>query len=100
MDIIGLVLNIAKDMFFDVSDDESEETLFPKVAEYAEEIVPRLSNKTFKAHFRVNPETFEDLLSKIYSIQDHGVRCGHKSIALEKELMITIWYLSNIESFR
>lgn len=52
-------------------------------------------------HFRITPNTFERLLEKLYYIEDNNnIHVGCKPLPLEKQLMIAIWYLSNIKSFR
>ncbi|XP_018405660.1 PREDICTED: putative nuclease HARBI1 [Cyphomyrmex costatus] len=94
------IIIFAREMFFDDSEDEGKNLNIPKVYEYAEEIFPRFSNKTFQMHFRVTPDTFEDLLTKIHSIKENYNNVGQKPLLLEKQLMITIWCLANIESFR
>ncbi|XP_018404621.1 PREDICTED: putative nuclease HARBI1 [Cyphomyrmex costatus] len=96
---IGFILNFAWDIFFDDTDDEDENVKIPKVHQYVKEIVPRFSDRTFKTHFRITPDTFEALLTKLHSIEDNVVT-GCKPVPLKKQLMITIWYLSNIESFQ
>ncbi|XP_018303462.1 putative nuclease HARBI1 [Mycetomoellerius zeteki] len=96
---IGFILNFAWDIFFYDTDDEDENVKIPRVYQYAEEIVPRFSDRTFKTHFRITPNTFEELLTKLHSIEDN-INVGCKPLPLIKQLMITIWYLSNIESFR
>lgn len=95
------VLNFAHDIMFDDSDDENEIANIPKVYQYAEEIVPRFSDNTFKMHFRISSNTFKELLRKMYIIQnDNIIRIGNKPLPLKKQLMITLWCLANIESFR
>lgn len=71
-----------------------------KVEGYAEEIVPHFSNMQFKQHFRMNPATFEDLLQKLHVLVDKNVQVRHPEIKLEKQVMLTLWCLANIESFR
>lgn len=100
--VIGFILNFVWEIFFQDADDDSEEenVKIPKVEQYAEEIVSRLSDKTFQMHFRITPNTFEVLFAKLHSIEDNTVHIGCKEISLEKQLIVTIWYLANIESFR
>lgn len=98
---LGLVLNFAQNIFFESSDSDTEEIeKNPMVQNYAEEIVPRFSDKTFKSHFRINPCTFENLLGKLYSVYDHTVHCETVPVLLDKQLMLTIWCLANPKCFR
>lgn len=99
---IGFIINFAWDIFFQDSDDDDEQknVKHPRVYQYAEEIVPRFSDKVFKMHFRITPDTFEALLAKLHSVQGNEIHVGCKPIPFEKQLMVTIWYISNIESFR
>lgn len=63
------ICNFARDIFFDIdSDDENQTNIIVKVEQYAEEIVSRFSDKTFKMHIRITPNTFEFLLIKMCSI--------------------------------
>jgi len=80
------ILNFARDIFYDSDDDEENETVkIAKVEEYAEEIVPRFSDKTFKMHFRITPNTFEVLLIKICNIQNDN---NERYVTLNFNLMI------------
>ncbi|KAJ8949671.1 hypothetical protein NQ314_008132 [Rhamnusium bicolor] len=54
-------------------------------------------------HFRMSPNTFEDLLQKINNTvvaNNLNHNSTYPKIPIDKELMITLWYLSNMESFR
>lgn len=85
------ILKFAGDFFFHDSDDENKTVNIPKVSQYAEEIIPRFSDKTFKMHFRITPNTFEALLIKMCSIQnDNIIHVGNKPLPMEKQLMITL----------
>ncbi|KAJ8968794.1 hypothetical protein NQ314_002102 [Rhamnusium bicolor] len=83
-------------MFFeDDSDNEySENEMF-----FAEEVIPRMRSHQFKLHFRIDPETFDDLISKLHEVYIPKVK-GHPEICFEKSALLTVWYLANIESFR
>ncbi|KAK4884867.1 hypothetical protein RN001_001138 [Aquatica leii] len=50
-----------------------------KIEEFVDQIVPHYSNKTFESHFRISRKTVE---------------------MLEKSVLLTLWYLSNNETFR
>lgn len=85
------ICNFARDIFFDTdSDDENQTNIIAKVKQYAEEIVPRFSDRTFKMHFRLTPNTFEVLLIKMCSIQNNVIHVGNKPLPIEKQLMITL----------
>jgi len=49
--------------------------------------------------FGIIPDTFEDLLTKIHSIKKNHNNVGQKPLS-EKQLIITLWCLANIEYFR
>lgn len=60
----------AFNMFFEEADSEDElfEASLVKISKnenYAEFIVPRFSDKTFKTHFRINPCVFEVLCTEL-----------------------------------
>lgn len=101
---IGNIIRIAYDFYFcDTDSDDDEHVLLEKVDNYAETTVPYMSDRQFKLHFRMSPETFEDLLQKlnlVYMQNTDYPRKGHPSISLDKAAMILIWYLGNLESFR
>lgn len=100
--IIGFILNFAWDnLFKDDTDDEDAKNIQPKVLNYAEKIVPRFSDKQFQIHFRITTSTFQSLIIKLHDDNSEDKKnVGCKPVPLEKQLMITLWYLSNIESFR
>lgn len=72
----------------------------PKNENYSEIIVPRFSDSTFRQHFRMKPDVFEALCGELYSMDQpiHGP--GRARILIEKQLMITLWYLGNPECMR
>lgn len=95
------IINFCRETLFDDSEDEEcDREVIEKVDGFVEEFVPRMSDKQFKQHFRMSAQTFEDLLKKIHLVDVGGPIVGNPKVALEKEVMITIWYLGNIESFR
>lgn len=46
----------------------------------------------------MDPDTFEHLLTQLHQVNVQNR--GHSEISLEKPILITIWYLGNMESFR
>lgn len=94
------VVRFASTCLFHDSSSEDED-ICEKVENYAELTVPFMSDKQFQHNFRISVSTFEDLLRKCNQILlnvTHHV--GFPKTVLDKELMITIWYLANIESLR
>ena len=100
----AIIINHAFSLFFDddSSDDEKEEfrSSIVKNENYAEEVLPRLSDRTFKTHFRMNPDVFEIICGDIHSIQGGYYGPGRSLLLIEKQLMITLWYLGNPECMR
>jgi hypothetical protein len=91
--------------FFDDEDDDDDNThhTLEKVPNYAEEIVPRYTDHQFQSHFRMSPQTFENLLIRLYNLVEHNIvgrAGGNVEVSLEKQLLVALWYLANIESFR
>lgn len=99
----GLHSTYGNEIFFDDEDGEDNE-IIEKVENFAEETVPRFSNMQFKYNFRMCPETFEDFLRKLYNFKRQRGQCevhvGHPELSLDKQAMITVWCLANMESFR
>jgi hypothetical protein len=97
-----LIVRFAVDLLFDDDDsgDDSPTIITNKIWNYAEEIVPTYSDRQFQKHFRLKPATFENVLAKLYSVSNENVTGGNPEVPLEKQLMISLWYLANLESFR
>lgn len=85
-------------MFIRNSDVE-EGSYLDKVWGFAEQTVPNFNDCQFQSYFRLTPTIVEYLYSK-FGAHWHNRADGKPEIALEKQLMIIIWYLANIESFR
>ncbi|XP_066595395.1 uncharacterized protein [Prorops nasuta] len=87
---------------FDNSSSSDEEHDIPKITNYAEDIIPRMSDSTFKTHFRMSKASFEILINQAGNISNRNpvLHVGAPKMIFEKEFMITIWYLANLESFR
>lgn len=92
------IFEAANNIFFDEDEEEGNNNV-PKVINYAEEIVTQFSDGQFRQHFRISPSTFENVLIKLQIVNKQNVH-GHPEIMLEKQLMITLWCLSNLECFR
>ncbi|KAJ8930649.1 hypothetical protein NQ314_016564 [Rhamnusium bicolor] len=87
-------------MFNDDSDDEVEITVLEKVDLFSEEVIPRIENHQFQLHFRIDPDTFEDLLRKLSITFTRNIKVGNPELNFEKQVLLTVWYLANLESFR
>lgn len=81
-------------------DDDQEQVHILKTAHFSEFIVPNFPDNQFRQHFRMNPETFEDFFQKLQITSEKPVSRGHPEISLEKQLLMTLWCLSNSETFR
>lgn len=95
------VLSIMIEEIFE--DDEQEETVSSaKIEDFVEITVPRFDSKQFKCHFRMQPQTFEILLLQIHGANDrlHQVFRGKPELSVEKQTLLTIWCLANLECFR
>lgn len=88
------------DLFFDDEDENVKPERLPKVEHFAEVTVPRFNNQQFQRHFRMSATTFESVVYKINEVAGFHVSKGHPECEIGKQLMITLWYLGNIESFR
>lgn len=83
-------------------DDETEVNVLEKNENFAEYTVPNFNDLQFKEHFRMLRTTMEILLKYIHDSTDvrHEVHRGQPEIPIEKQALITLWCLSNVESFR
>jgi hypothetical protein len=103
MAIIPVVFKIANDFFFADTDSEDENDMGDdKIYGFVESVIPRMSDRQFQMHFRLQPESFEVTLKMLHSVicRDQQVTPGQPRISLEKELLLTLWSLANLESFR
>lgn len=92
------ILNVIKEWYFgDSSDEEEEGNVIEKIESFAEITVPLRTDQEFKEHFRMIQSTFEDLLRKVDSVMNYETKKGYPRTKLEKELMVSIWYLGNID---
>ena len=81
-------------------------TKVPRTVGYAEVTVPAYRLDDFRSHFRMTRATFETASTAIYN-EDQGelpeypsTAGGRPSIAPEKHLLVTLWYLGNISCIR
>ena len=74
-----------------------------RIQGYAEEIVPTYSLSTFREHFRLTPETFEELVCELANCSEiplghcHG---GRPPISIDKQLLIFLSFLGTQEFVR
>lgn len=102
----ALTAKIGWDSFFDSessdSDDENYKNANPKNMLFFENTVCKLNDAQFKSHFRVLPSTFELIYQNILLVETKYIdlSSGHPRVTLEKQLLMTLWYLANTECFR
>jgi hypothetical protein len=83
--------------FFRCRDDVS------KVENYTEVTVPQYLPDDFKSFFRMTRGTFEKILQQISGAEKLRRRIGiggRQQIAIDKDLLMTCWFLGNLESVR
>lgn len=98
---VAQVVNVIIEELLSSDEEETDRNVLEKQENFAEITVPNFNSQQFKQHFRMNPETFESLLVKLHQNNEiNGLRKGQPELKLEKQAMITIWYLANMESFR
>lgn len=101
---VVVICEVANVLFFEDSSgsdtDDEEKQLVPKVQNYAEIIIPFMSEHIFKSHFRMRRSTFDKILNLLNDTQPLTTGRGHPEMPYEKQLLITIWSLSNPECFR
>jgi hypothetical protein len=98
--ILQTAVNIVTELLYD--EDEDGDNVIEKIENFAESTVPNFNDKQFKGHFRLYPTTFEVLLQKLHEATDslHDIHKGQPELPLEKQTLITLWCLANVESFR
>lgn len=69
------------------------------IRNYAENVVLNYRQCDFKAHFRLQRSTFERVLALIES-QITVSGAGRPTVSAEKQLLCSLWLLSNPETFR
>ena len=65
-------------------------------------VVPSYSLDEFKGHFRMTRNTFESVSQELAATGSIplGNRFGRKAIPLEKQVLIFVWFISNLEAMR
>lgn len=103
MNIIERSVFIAYTLLIEILNEEDDEVeVKEKTFNFAEFTVHQFSNNQFKEHFRIHPSTFEILLQQIRMANNdfNDGYVGRPQVNFEKQLLITLWCLANIESFR
>ena len=70
-----------------------------RVADYYEATIPRYSPDDFKTHFRLSRETFQSTCDRLSSLDEYNKVKG-PTPDHEKELLMFLWYIGNLESYR
>ncbi|XP_033745714.1 uncharacterized protein LOC117331225 [Pecten maximus] len=97
--------------FFNEDEDDTVETVSAvctkrnertRIPFYAETIVKYYEEQEFHSHFRMTRSCFEILIDLIHGPGKVPVyhEQGRKPISIEKQVLITIWYLANKDSHR
>ncbi|XP_064482145.1 uncharacterized protein LOC135394960 [Ornithodoros turicata] len=95
-----LIVSVLEESLDDDTNDRERQRI-PKVSEYAEETIRDMSSETFKSHFRLLPRTIERLSTILRPLLGEGeVGCGRPQVPAQKQLLITVWCLANMECFR
>lgn len=90
------IILFAHDIFFD-SDSESEVEAIDHSKKYFLELIKSMNTYQFKRHFRMDCETFEDLLQKLHLVYEFP-QFGHPEIPLEESLFIKQCVMNNYYS--
>ena len=69
---------------------------------YVERIVPAMSDSSFRQHFRLSRPTAQRLVNILGTCPEIPVprEKGRPTVEIEKQLLITVWYLGNPECIR
>ena len=68
---------------------------------YVSSVVSRYSLDEFRQHFRTTRSSFEIILTQLGNLPEFAeTKRGRPSTSLEKKLLVTLWYLGNLESLR
>lgn len=70
-----------------------------RVGHYYEITIPSYTLDEFKTHFRLSRDTFERTCQRLSTVNAYNNLKG-PTPNLEKELLMFLWYIGNLESFR
>lgn len=93
------VIIFAKENYFE--EDHQEQEMWEIISNFAEITVPNMNDNQFLFNFRLMPRTFEIIFTRLCTVHNlEEQNTSQVRTFLEKELLITIWYISNMESLR
>ncbi len=75
----------------------------PRTLMYYERVVLKLSDRTFRSHFRLTRSTFNNLchlLGPIIARNCDGQDGGRPNTSIEKQILPVLWLLATPESYR
>ncbi|XP_018392976.1 PREDICTED: uncharacterized protein LOC108772029 [Cyphomyrmex costatus] len=84
-----------------VGETRGETVWSEKISDYVEHVIPGYSRHVFKEHFRMFPETFEEVLRIISpGLRAINTEGGRNPIPMEKQLLVAIWFIATPDSYR
>lgn len=72
----------------------------PRLRGYLDEIVPRYTIRQFRSHFRITPETANELENKIAPLLVRAGLEGRLPINPRTQILATLWILATPDSYR
>lgn len=70
-----------------------------KILNYISDVVHHYHDDTFKSHFRMKRQTFSWLVQKLAPFLEKDGP-GHPMLNPEKSLLVTLWLLASLETYR
>ncbi|CAH2090619.1 unnamed protein product [Euphydryas editha] len=108
--VAGAVQTLLESSDDDSSDDEdfiycfgnsAGQNIIPRIENYVETTVFRMTDETFKSHFRMRRDTFEFLINLLGpDLQKQSAQYGRHPISVEKQLLLSIWTFATPDSYR
>lgn len=71
-----------------------------RIIGYVNEIIPALTAKQFREHFRMTPGAYELLEEKLGPLLSKRNHSGRSTIPVRKQLLSTLWLLATPDSYR
>ncbi|XP_024872535.1 uncharacterized protein LOC112455066, partial [Temnothorax curvispinosus] len=106
--VVTAVSLIVQELEFSSSESDDEELQLigrnprrtvTRIENYVEELIPKLTKKEFKAHFRMLPETCNYILSRIEH-RLHRITNGTPMISPRTQFLLALWRMATPDSFR